>query len=102
MAENYMKNETVRKYYEGWIDIPTAFTGHFTDEERFYKFVKACVQFARGGDIRRILDTSILRSSLIDSFSSHGEMSESVYRNESDKIILRFEELVRYEATNLD
>ncbi len=102
MAESYMEDETVRRYYEGWIDKPTAFTGHHLDDERFYKFVKACVQFARGGDIRKTLVTSVLRPSLVDSFSSHSGMSESVYRDECDKVVSRFEELVAYEATNLD
>ena len=102
MAVNYMNNETVWKYYKGWIDRPTAFKSHPLDKEQFYKFVKACVQFAKGGNIRMILDTSELRLCLIVSYSSHGNMSESVYRWECDKVILRFEELIGYETTNLD
>lgn len=36
----------IEKYYKAWIDGPTLFN-HPNDEERFYRFVKACVRYGR-------------------------------------------------------
>ena len=103
MAENYMKDKTVRIYYDRWIEtsLPDPGTptplGHPTDYYMFYAFVKACVQWAEHEDLRRKLDTSILRLHLYDDL--HHRYTEEGYVLIRDKIIVLFEQLVDYEAT---
>ena len=103
MAENYMKDATVRGYYDRWIktSLPDPGTptplGHPTDYYMFYAFVKACVQWAGHKDLRRRLDTSILRLHLYDDL--HGRYTEEGYDLITSDIIILFENLVDYEAT---
>ena len=70
MAINYMNSPKVRSYYEQWAQSPTVFSGQPLDEERFYKFVKACVKYAKARHLdTRKLDMEGLRSRLYDAFS---------------------------------
>ena len=94
MAENYMADPNVRKYYDRWKTSPTS---HPLDMRNFYKFVKACVQFAGHEDVRKKLDTSILRLHLYDAF--HEQYSEENYDKFTHKIIVLFETLLDYEDT---
>jgi hypothetical protein len=104
MTDNYMTDPTVLKYYEQWAKLPTLFTRHYLDDRRFYRFVKACIEYGRstGEELMKVLTTNYLREKLRDSMHAQLEINEFVYLTEIDKIILRFEDIVWYEATPLD
>jgi len=101
MSENYMRDRTVRESYDFWIRVtsPPKETphplGHPADNRLFYAFVKACVQWAGGKDVRRKLDTSILRLHLYDDL--HSKLTEEGYDKITSDIIIRFETLLDYE-----
>ena len=42
----YTMSSLIRKYYESWLNGPTLFD-HPNDEERFYRFTKACLKYGR-------------------------------------------------------
>jgi len=92
--ENYMIDETVRKYYEAWARSPTT---HPLDRQRFYQFVKACINHVGHGDLGRKLDISYLKLSLYDSF--HDEYNEEYYDEFVHDIAVLFEHLRDYEDT---
>lgn len=96
MAEHYINDETVRKYYDMWISGPTLLD-HPSDRERFYKFVKAGVSYAGHENVGRKLDTSILRLHLYDDL--HDRCSEEYYDEITHEIIALFEHLLDYEDT---
>lgn len=96
MAENYMQDQNVRGYYDRWIHRETLID-HASDRERFYKFVKACVDYAGHKNLRRKLDTSILRLSLYDDL--HSRYSEKAYDDITHEIVVLFEEVRDYEDT---
>ena len=96
MAEHYMKDDNVRKYYDKWITSPTLLD-HPADRERFYKFVKASVDYAGHQNVRRNLDPSILRLHLYDDL--HDRYSEEFYDDITHQIIDLFEHLLDYEDT---
>ncbi|MDO9333241.1 MAG: hypothetical protein Q7T57_01800 [Dehalococcoidales bacterium] len=104
MPYDYLNDPTVRMYYEKWIKLPTFFTGHPSDEERFYKFVKACVRYARttDEDIIKVLDTQLLRSNMKASMREQVEINEFSYLKEIDRFVVRFSDIVWYEATQLE
>lgn len=94
----FMKDKTVSKYYTNWIDRPTALSKHVLDEQRFYKFVKACVEFAKHNDLDKKLDMGYLRLSLYNSLQNKQINDE--YRDEiTHEIVAKFELLRDYEAT---
>jgi hypothetical protein len=55
----------IGRYYRAWINTP-ALLGHPGDEERFYKFVKACVHYGNknkrrgGGWLRKYLQEDLV------------------------------------------
>lgn len=42
----YRMSPLIRKYYQSWLNGPTLFD-HPNDEERFYRFTKACLKYGR-------------------------------------------------------
>ena len=96
VTNNYMRDETVRKYYEAWALSPTT---HPADMEKFYKFVKACIRFVGQGDLGKKLDISYLRLHLYDSF--HDKYTQEYYDEFTHKIVSLFEHLRDYENTTL-
>jgi len=102
MAENYMKDSNVRQYYNFWINGPTLFE-HIRDRERFYKFVKAVVNWAGGREsqgsreLQKKIDTSFLALHIYDSF--HDKYSEEYYDKLKHEILVEFEKLIEYEDT---
>jgi len=87
-------------YYEQWVMSPTVFSGQPLDDERFYKFVKACIGYAKTKNIdSRKLDKELLRSRLYDAFSS--EIDKSRYEA-TNKFVSRFTDILWYEATKLE
>jgi hypothetical protein len=104
MADNYMRDSNVKNYFEQWVKSPTRFTGHATDEERFHKFVKTCIGYARNADkdIERVLTTDSLRLSIYEFMKSQGEIAEHIYHDEANRFIWRFADIVKYEATKLE
>ena len=96
MAKHYMDDDNVRKYYDMWISSPTLLD-HPMDEKRFYKFVKACIDYAGHENVARKLDTSILRLHLYDDL--HDRCSKEYYDEITHKIIVLFEHLPNYEDT---
>ncbi len=97
MAEHYMDDEVVKKYYTAWINSPTLLD-HPMDTERFFRFVKACVAYAGHGNLLGKLDTSILRLHLED---LHSKYSEEAYDDITHRIIVLFESILEYEDTDL-
>lgn len=94
--ENYMADKNVKTYYEVWARSPYK---HPLDMERFYKFVKVCVNCVGRGHLGRKLDVSYLEASLYDSFrGNHNEESWDKFRHE---IVVLFEHLRDYEDTEL-
>ncbi len=98
MAENYMADETVKKYYRRWINSPTLL-GHPSDTRNFYQFVKACVQFAEHKDVRRKLSIDLLKAHLYDDL--HDKYSEEAYDLIRNEIIVLFENILGYEDATL-
>ncbi len=101
MAENYMQDEVVRKYYKQWtgpVKLAAAtLLDHPLDRERFYKFVKACMSFAGNNNVGEKLDTSLLRLHLHDDFKE--QFTEEYYEKITHVIIVLFESLFDYENT---
>ena len=88
---NYMKDAMVRQYYEWWILNPVT---HGHDKEKFYKFVKACL------NVDKRLDISYLKLALYDSFYKIYE--EEYYDRFQSDIVILFEHLRDFANTNLD
>ncbi|MBA7574134.1 hypothetical protein ES708_15936 [subsurface metagenome] len=105
MAENYMKDEKVRRYYDFWIKsaLPDPGSpnplGHPSDRRNFYAFVKACIQFAEHKDVRRKLSIDLLEAHLYDDL--HGRYTEKGYDLIKHEIIALFENLLDYEDATL-
>ena len=97
MAENYMRDQNIRQYYDFWIKGPTPLE-HSLDRERFYKFVKACVSYAGGEDVQKKISPSYLRLHLYDDL--HNIYSEKAYDEITHQIIVLFESLLEYEDAN--
>ena len=87
---NYMKDDTVKKYYEKWAFSPTT---HAMDRENFYKFVKACLR------IDKRLDIDYLKLSLYDSFRE--KYDEKYYDEFTHDIVVLFEQLRDFANTSL-
>ena len=87
---NYMKDETVKHYYERWASSPRT---HTTDREWFYKFVKACLR------LDNTLDTQYLRLALYDSF--HDKFDEKYYDEYTSDMVILFEHLRDFANTSL-
>jgi len=87
---NYMKDETVRNYYEKWALNPTLLGW---DRENFNKFVKACFR------VDKQLDIDYLRLALYDSF--HDQYDEGDYVKFTGDVVVLFEQLRDYENTTL-
>ncbi len=100
MAENYMQDSEVSKYYDKWIHGPTLFD-HPLDTERFYKFVKACTNYVGKGNTFKKLDIDILKAHLYDSFAELREKNYAAYDETVFKIVSLFQTLLEYEDTNL-
>jgi hypothetical protein len=100
MPNNYMYDPFVNMYYVQWAKSTTVFSGHALDDERFYKFVKACIGYAKTRHIDcQKLDTELLRSNLYDAFSLGIDKSRYEIIN---KFISRFSDIIWYEATKFD
>ena len=65
MMENYMLDPVVRQYYDRWMESPTCF-GYPYDAQRFYQFVKACVDWAEKNGFGKNLDIDFFKDVLID------------------------------------
>jgi len=96
MVDNYMKDQNVNECYDMWINSPTLLD-HGLDRERFYRFVKACVKYAGYQNIRKKIDTSILRTSLYNDL--HEKCSQEGYDDITSEIVELFESLLEYEET---
>jgi len=96
MVDNYMKDQNIKEYYDKWINGPTLLD-HKLDRERFYRFVKACVNYAGCQNIRRKIDTQILKAFLYDDL--HGKCSQEGYEDITSEIVELFESLLEYEET---
>ncbi len=96
MVDNYMKDQSIKEYYDKWINGPTLLE-HILDRERFYRFVKACVKYAGCQNIRKKIGTQILRASLYDDL--HEGCSQEAYEDITSEIVELFESLLEYEET---
>jgi hypothetical protein len=100
MPNDYLNNPTVRMYFEQWVISSTVFSGRAADDERFYRFIKACIGYAKTKNIdTRKLDKELLRSHLYDAFSSEIDKSRFEATN---KFVSRFSDIIWYEATKID
>ena len=96
MAENYMNDQNVRDYYDRWIHSPTLLD-HVMDRERFYMFVKACVNYVGHPDVAKKINLEFLRDQLFDDFCDG--RTDKAYEGIKHKIISLFEILIEYENT---
>ncbi len=87
---NYMRDDTVKKYYRIWDLSPTT---HGADKENFYKFVKACLR------IDKKLDIDYLKLALYDSF--HDRYDEKYYDEFCFQTVVLFEHLRDFANTKL-
>ena len=96
-----MSDPTVQKYYKQWANLSTFFTGHAADEERFHKFVRACVEYAKTKEIDlKKLDIEVLRSNLTNAFAAQGVNSVNS-KDWVSKFIIRFQDITWYEDTTI-
>ena len=100
MGENYMKDPVVREHYEKWVHREVPLGTNKLDREYFYRFVKACVRYAGKGNLRRKLDTDLLKLSLYDDWRER--YPEKVYDEMIYKAAVLFETLLSYEDTDID
>ena len=87
---NYMKDDTVKRYYRQWAASPTT---HPMDMEKFYQFVKACLK------VDNELNTEYLKDALYESF--HGRYEENYYDEFKHKTVVLFEHLRDFANTPL-
>ncbi|MDD4876775.1 MAG: hypothetical protein PHQ86_06590 [Dehalococcoidales bacterium] len=104
MVENYMLDPKVKYYFEQWMKSPTRFRGHAIDEKRFHMFVKTCINYARNRDedVERVLISDSLRSSIHEYIRAQSDTPEHLYRDEANRYIWHFADIVTYEATELE
>ena len=57
-GKNYMQDNEVSKYYNQWIHGATLFD-HPLDRERFFKFVKACINYVGKGNTLGSTESSL-------------------------------------------
>jgi len=88
---NYMRDNTVRQYYEKWELNPFLVDRY---KEDFYRFVRACLMVDRTPDIDH------LKSALRDSFYEKYEDKEKYDQFVSDVVVL-FEHLRNFANTRL-
>ncbi len=87
---NYMKDDTVRKYYEKWAFSPQLLG---REKEYFYQFVKACLR------VDKKLDIDYLKTALYDSF--HEQYDEERYDEFTYEVVVLFEHLNNFSNTTL-
>jgi hypothetical protein len=89
---NYMKDETVRSYYNKWTVTPLL-TQQYA--EYFYQFVKACLRL----DTK--LDISHLNDALYDSFYKQYK-NKKQYDKFATEIVILFEHLRNFSNITLN
>jgi hypothetical protein len=87
---NYMKDATVKEYYERWALLPKLLG---QEKEYFYQFVKACLKMDRK------LDIDYLKGALYDSF--HEQYDEKYYDEFVYEVVVLFEHLRNFSNTTL-
>jgi hypothetical protein len=99
---NYMLDTQIQAQFDKWINSPTLLD-HTLDRERFYRFVKYCVKFARrkvrNKPIASILKADLFKMSLIEKY----KIRYSVNLNPDivSQAVILFPTLVEYENTPL-
>lgn len=99
---NYMLDTEVQNHFDKWIDSPTLLD-HTLDRERFYRFVRYCVKFARSRvrnkPLQSILKADLFRESLIEKCKIRS--SEKLNPDIVSQAVSLFSRLVEYENTPL-
>ncbi len=106
LGGNFMNDYYVNKAYNRWIHGPTLFD-HYLDTERFYIFVKACVNYVKGilfvqRDIAwRELKTDFLKDQLSSDLAYIKEVDFKRYEKIMGEIVSKFEFLIAYEKVKI-
>ena len=98
--KNYMQDQDVRSYYDRWVKSPTLFD-HRRDRERFFKFVKACINYVGKGNTFKKLDIDTLKLHLDDDLAKLRRENYEAYDNTKHEIVSLFQTLLEYEDTEL-
>ena len=101
--KNFMEDAAVYQTYDRWINSPSAFSAHFLDRERFYRFVKSCVgyvksiKFVKREEAWKSIDMDILKEHLCADLAELRKQNYAAYEERLYEILIKFEMLLEYE-----
>jgi hypothetical protein len=98
--KNYMQDKEVYKLFNLWIHSPDPMLlNNSLDRQSFFRFVKACFDFAGHHPYSNKIDVGLFSASFVDALT--GKHNKEFIEELRHKSVILFETIIEYEDTKM-